>query len=148
MDRALSGATTPGQSGPGSDGNEGVLRTSQSSSITRASPSDCLVSYGGHLLVGGGSYLSAEVQLVYSTAPSRLGNCQCVCVRPHTHTHTHTHIYIYIYHHDYDYDYDCEYTTQRLDTSLLDTQQYKVRIKGKVEQSRERSSALPNISVL
>ena len=27
-----------------------------------------------------------------------------------------------------------------LDTSLLNTQQYKVRIKGKVEQSRERSS--------
>ena len=25
MDRALSGATTPGQSGPGSDGNEEVL---------------------------------------------------------------------------------------------------------------------------
>ena len=33
-------------------------------------------------------------------------------------------------------------------TSLLNTQQYKVRIKGKVEQYRERSSALPNISVL
>ena len=30
-----------------------------------------------------------------------------------------------------------------LDTSLLNTQQYKVRIKGKVEQSRERGSALP-----
>ena len=30
-----------------------------------------------------------------------------------------------------------------LDTSLLNTQQYKVRIKGTVEQSRERSSALP-----
>ena len=29
-----------------------------------------------------------------------------------------------------------------LDTSLLNTQQYKVRIKGKVEQSKERSSAL------
>ena len=29
-----------------------------------------------------------------------------------------------------------------LDTSLLNTQQYKVRIKGKVEQSRERNSAL------
>ena len=29
-----------------------------------------------------------------------------------------------------------------LDTSLLNTQQYKVRIKGKVELSRERSSAL------
>ena len=30
-----------------------------------------------------------------------------------------------------------------LDTSLLNTQQYKVRIKGKVEQSRKRSSTLP-----
>ena len=30
-----------------------------------------------------------------------------------------------------------------LDTSLLNTQQYKVRIEGKVEYSRERSSALP-----
>ena len=34
-----------------------------------------------------------------------------------------------------------------LDTIWLNTQQYKVRIKGKVEQSRERSSALPYISV-
>ena len=34
-----------------------------------------------------------------------------------------------------------------LDTSLLNTQQYKVRTKGKVEQSRERSSALPYTSV-
>ena len=30
-----------------------------------------------------------------------------------------------------------------LDTSLLNTQQYKVHIIGKMEQSRERSSALP-----
>ena len=30
-----------------------------------------------------------------------------------------------------------------LDASLLNTQHYKVRIKGKVEQSRERSSTLP-----
>ena len=30
-----------------------------------------------------------------------------------------------------------------LDASLLNIQQYKVGIKGKVEQSRERSSALP-----
>ena len=30
-----------------------------------------------------------------------------------------------------------------LDASLLNTQQYKVRIKGKVEQSRERNSSLP-----
>ena len=34
-----------------------------------------------------------------------------------------------------------------LDASLLNTQQYKVRIKGKVEQSRERSSTLPYTSV-
>ena len=30
-----------------------------------------------------------------------------------------------------------------LGTSLLDTQQYKVRINDKVEESRERSSTLP-----
>ena len=35
-----------------------------------------------------------------------------------------------------------------LDTSLLNTPYYKVRIEGKVEQSRERSSALPYTSVL
>ena len=34
-----------------------------------------------------------------------------------------------------------------LDTSLLNTQQYKVCIKGKVEQSGERSSAVPYTSV-
>ena len=34
-----------------------------------------------------------------------------------------------------------------LDTYLLNTQQYKIRIKGKVEQSKERSSALPYTSV-
>ena len=35
--------------------------------------------------------------------------------------------------------------TQKMvhDASLLNIQQYKVGIKGKVEQSRERSSALP-----
>ena len=30
-----------------------------------------------------------------------------------------------------------------LDASLLNTQQYKVRVKGKVEQSRERSPTSP-----
>ena len=34
-----------------------------------------------------------------------------------------------------------------LDTSLLNTQHYKVCIKGKVEQSRERNDALPYTSV-
>ena len=35
-----------------------------------------------------------------------------------------------------------------LDSSLLNTQQYKVRIKGKVGQSREKSSAFPFTLVL
>ena len=34
-----------------------------------------------------------------------------------------------------------------IDASLLNNQQYKVRIKGKVEQSRERSSVLSYTSV-
>ena len=34
-----------------------------------------------------------------------------------------------------------------LNTSLLNTQQYKLGIKGKVEQSRERNSTLPYTSV-
>ena len=37
-------------SGPKSNGNEGVLCIPQSSSITETSPSDCLVSYTGHSL--------------------------------------------------------------------------------------------------
>ena len=32
-----------------------------------------------------------------------------------------------------------------LESALLNTQYYKVRIKGKVEQFRERSSAFPTI---
>ena len=42
---AQSGAITLGQSGPGSNGNEGVLFIPQSSRITGASSSDCLMSY-------------------------------------------------------------------------------------------------------
>ena len=68
IDRALLGATILGQSGPGSNGNEGVLCIPQSPSVTGTSPSDCLVSYPGHSL--GGFYPSAEVQSVYSTAPA------------------------------------------------------------------------------
>ena len=48
IDKTLSGATTPGQSGPGSNGNEGVHCIPQSFSITGTSPSDGLVSYTGH----------------------------------------------------------------------------------------------------
>ena len=68
MDRALSDTTIPGQSGPGSNGNEGALRIPQISTIPGTSPLDCLVSYPGHSLVG--SYPSAEKQSVYSTAPA------------------------------------------------------------------------------
>ena len=49
-DRSLSGATTMGQGGSGSDGNEGVLHIPQSSGITGASPSDVLMPYLGHSL--------------------------------------------------------------------------------------------------
>ena len=50
--RALSGATNPGQSGPGTNGNEGVLRIPPNSCITGTSSSDCWVSYPGHSLRG------------------------------------------------------------------------------------------------
>ena len=51
IDKTLSGATILGQSGPGSNGNEGVFHISQSSKA-RASSSDGFMSYSGHLLVG------------------------------------------------------------------------------------------------
>ena len=45
IDRTLLGATTLGQNGPGSGGNEGLLHIPQRSSITGGWPSNCLVSY-------------------------------------------------------------------------------------------------------
>ena len=63
--RTLSRATTPGQSGTG---NEEVFHFPQSSSITRTSPSDCLVSYPRQAFDG--YYPSADVQSVYSIAPA------------------------------------------------------------------------------
>ena len=57
-----SSTTTSGQRGPGSNGNEGVLRIPQSSCITI-----CLRSYPRHSLRE--SYSSAEMQLMYSTPP-------------------------------------------------------------------------------
>ena len=70
--------------------------------------------------------------------------CVCVCIHItyifiyththtyiHTHTHTHTHIYIYIYIYIY----------------ILLNFNYYIRMKGRVEQSREKCSALPNISL-
>ena len=69
----LSGATIPVQNGPGSDDNEGVLHIPQSSCVTGASPSDCLVSYPRHSL-GWGSYPSAEKLSVYFIAPANWTN--------------------------------------------------------------------------
>ena len=53
IDRTLSGATTLGQSGPGSNGNDGVLHIPQISKAG-ASPSVCFMLYLGHLLGCGG----------------------------------------------------------------------------------------------
>ena len=68
VDRNLSGATSMSQSRPRSDGREREHSIPQSSDITGASPSDCVVSYPGHSLEK--SYSSAEMQLVYSTTPA------------------------------------------------------------------------------
>ena len=65
VDRTLSSATT--LSGPGSNGSEILLRITQSSNITVALPSDCLVSYPGHSL-GGVLTPLLRCQLVCSTA--------------------------------------------------------------------------------
>ena len=52
IDRTISGAITLSQSGIRSDGNNGVFRIPQSSSISGASPLDWLVSYPGHFVEG------------------------------------------------------------------------------------------------
>ena len=71
IDRTLSSATTLDQSGPGSNGNEGVLRIPQSSSITGTPTSDCLVSYPGHSF-GRVLPLCRDAVCVFYN-PSRLG---------------------------------------------------------------------------
>ena len=79
IDRTQAVASTPSQSGLGSDSSEGVLCIPQSSSITGTSTSDYLGSYPRHSLVGGitplqrssRSILQKKFGLFYS--PSRLG---------------------------------------------------------------------------
>ena len=65
IDRTLSGATTPGQSGPRSNVKKGVLHIPESSK-TETLPSDWLISYKDTCW-GGGAYPTAEMQSVYST---------------------------------------------------------------------------------
>ena len=62
IDRDLSGATIPGQSEPGSKGNEGVHRIPQSPRITET--------YHNQDTGWGGSYPSTEKQSVFSTPPA------------------------------------------------------------------------------
>ena len=69
IDKTLSCATTPSQSGLGSNGNEEVLRILPNSSITGTS--DCLVSYPGHSLEGILPLWRGAVSAFYR--PSRLG---------------------------------------------------------------------------
>ena len=67
IDSTWSGATTLGQSGSGSDANEGVLRIPQSCSITGALPSDYFVSYPGYSFGRGVLPLRREeVRVFYS----------------------------------------------------------------------------------
>ena len=60
MDWNLTAITKPGQSGPGSNGNEGVLHIPKYSRNGGLS-SDGLLSYSGHSLAG--SYPSSAMQL-------------------------------------------------------------------------------------
>ena len=72
IDRILPSATTPGHRGHVSDGNKRVLRISLNYNITKASPSDCLVSYPGYSLRE--DCLSEKMQLEYSTSPANRDN--------------------------------------------------------------------------
>ena len=74
-DRNPSGTTTPGPSGLGSNGNKGVLHILEISK-DRASPSDNLMSYLRHSLAG---LISAEMQMVYSTAPAEWAQRRMRC---------------------------------------------------------------------
>ena len=64
IDWILTGTTTLGQSGPGGNGNEGVPNILQSWILSIRCN---LMSYLGHTL-GWGSFTSAEMHLLYSTA--------------------------------------------------------------------------------
>ena len=70
IDRTLSSATTPGQSGPENDGNEEVLRIPQTSCSTGTLPSDCLVSYSAHLLGEGLTPLQRNRQCILQSKPT------------------------------------------------------------------------------
>ena len=72
IDRTLSGAITPGQSGPGSNVIERVLHIPRSSRHCYNLTIRLFSFISRTLVEGGGSYLSAEVRSVYFTTPA---NC-------------------------------------------------------------------------
>ena len=93
MDGALSGATNPGQSEPGSDGNKEMLCIRQSSNIAGTSPSDFLVSYIQN---------TRWVGVVSSCTRVLMCVCMCACVcvldlHMIIYLWVILHIYIYIY---------------------------------------------------
>ena len=73
IDRTLSGATTPGQSEPWSNGNKEGLHIPQSSYMTGTSPSDCLMPCPGHSLLWGGALPLCRDAVSVFYSPSKLG---------------------------------------------------------------------------
>ena len=57
-------------SGPGRDGNEGVLHIPQSPTITGTSPLDCLLSYPGHFGGGGLIPLQRSSRYILQSQPT------------------------------------------------------------------------------
>ena len=77
----LSSANTPGQSGPRSKGNEGVLHIPQSSNITGTLPSDCFVSYPGHLMRGSLTPQQRCSQCIRQPQPAGQTRNYCSCYK-------------------------------------------------------------------
>ena len=71
MDRTLQGATSPEETGPGSNGNQGELHIPQISKAG-ASPSDGLIPYPEHSMGSGVSLLCRDAVGVFYS-PSWLG---------------------------------------------------------------------------
>ena len=97
--RTLSDATTLGQSGPGSDGNEEVLCIPQSFSITGASSLDCLGLYPGHLFGEGVRHppLHRCIWCILQPQPTGLGKKKKKKQETKSLNKIYIYIYIYIY---------------------------------------------------
>ena len=107
----LSGATTPGKSGPGSDGNEGVLRIPKSFYITGASPSDFFsvyiqdASWWSLISLQRYSRFILQPQLTGQSKKCSLHLGFATRLEPLLNTHTHTNIYMNINKYRYRYIY-------------------------------------------